>query len=147
MGAFAELSTWLNAVLVAYVGTNTARVAAAIEPTVVTLGVLYVMVWGYLQLTGRIDEPFQHGLRRIVTLAIVLGVALRLWLYNSVIVDTVFEAPGQLAALLVGAYDPIGIVDQIMFAGSDAATALYAKGGLLDGLSYYLADSASRNIV
>jgi type IV secretion system protein VirB6 len=147
MGAFAEFTGWLNAVLVAYVGTNTARVAAAIEPTVVTLGVLYVMVWGYLQLTGRIDEPFTHGLRRIVTLAIVLGVALRLWLYNSVIVDTVFEAPGQLAALLVGAYDPIGIVDQIMFAGSDAATALYAKGGLLDGLSYYLAGSAVYLIV
>jgi type IV secretion system protein VirB6 len=147
MGTFAEFAAWLNAVLVAYIGTNTARVAAAIEPTVVTLGTLYAMVWGYLQLTGRIDEPFQHGLKRIVTLAVVLGVALRLWLYNTVIVDTVFYAPGQLAALLVGAYDAVGISDQIMFAGGDAANALFAKAGLIDGFSYYLAGGAVYLIV
>jgi type IV secretion system protein VirB6 len=147
VGTFAEFAAWLNAVLVAYIGTNTARIAAAIEPTVVTLGVLYVMVWGYLQLTGRIEEPFTHGLKRIVTLAIVLGVCLRLWLYNTVIVDTVFDAPGQLAALVVGAYDAVGISDRIMFAGSDAAGALYAKASLLDGLSYYIAGSAVYLIV
>jgi type IV secretion system protein VirB6 len=142
MGTFAEFAAWLNAVLVAYIGTNTARVAAAIEPTVVTLGALYVMVWGYLQLTGRIDEPFSHGLKRIVTLAVVMGVAIRLWLYNAVIVDTVFYAPGQLAAQLIGAYDAVGISDQIMFAGGDAANALFAKAGLIDGFSYYLAGGA-----
>ena len=79
-------------------GDNTARVAGALQPAIVTLAVLYVMVWGYLQLTGGIEEPLVTGLKRILTLALILGAALHLWLYNSVIVDTFFSAPGQLAA-------------------------------------------------
>ena len=57
MGFFAEFSQWLGAILNAYIGSTTAGVARTIEPAVVTLAVLYVMVWGYLQLTGRIEEP------------------------------------------------------------------------------------------
>src|SRR6185437_12676791 len=107
MGFFAEFATWLNGVLAAYIGDNTARVAAAMEPAVVTLGVIYVMVWGYLQLTGQIQEPFIGGLKKLIALAVILGCALNLWLYNSLIVDTFFNAPAQLGAALVGAYDSV----------------------------------------
>jgi type IV secretion system protein VirB6 len=140
MGFFAEFNTWLNALLVGYIGDNTARIAATLEPAIVTLGVVYVMVWGYLQLTGQIEEPFIGGVKKIITLAVILGCALHLWLYNSLIVDTFFNAPAQLGAVVVGAFDPVSIVDQIIFEGGDAANLLLEKGGLLDGnFAYYLA--------
>ena len=41
------------------------------------------------------------------------GVALHLWLYNSVIVDTFYHAPAQLAAAVVGAADPVTTIDAI----------------------------------
>lgn len=148
MGFFAEFSAWLNALLATYIGDNTARVSATLEPTVVTLATLYTMIWGYLQLTGRIEEPMVDGLKRIVTLAVVLGAALQLWLYNTVIVDTFFNAPGQLVASVVGAYDSVEIVDNIIFAGDDAATLLLQKGGILNGeFSYYIAGVAVELIV
>ena len=59
------------------------------------LATLYVMIWGYLLLTGKIEEPFVTGVKRIVTLGVILGVALHLWLYNDVIVDTFFQRPGR----------------------------------------------------
>jgi len=140
VGFFAEFNAWLNAILAGYIADHTARIAGALEPAIVTLGVLYVMVWGYLELTGQIEEPFIGGVKRIVTLAVILGCALHLWLYNSVIVDTFFSAPSQLAARVVGAFDPVSIVDQIIFEGGDAANLLLQKGGLLDGnFAYYLA--------
>lgn len=140
MGFFAEFSAWLNALLGGYIATNTARVAAALQPAIVTLGVVYVMVWGYLQLTGRIEEPFIAGVKKIITLAVILGCALQLWLYNSLIVDTFFNAPSQLGAVVIGAFDPVTIVDQIIFEGGDAANLLLQKGGLLNGnFAYYLA--------
>ena len=140
MGFFAEFSAWLNTLLAGYIGDNTARIAGALEPAIVTLGVVYVMVWGYLELTGQIEEPFIGGVKRIITLAVILGCALQLWLYNSLIVDTFFNAPAQLAAVVVGAFDPVGIVDQIIFDGGDAANLLIQKGGILDGnFAYYLA--------
>ena len=72
------------------------------------------MVWGYLQLTGQIEEPFVAGLKRIVMLAFVLGVTLNLWLYNTEIVDTFYTLPSQLAAAVVGAGDPVGTIDAIL---------------------------------
>src|SRR5215469_16758190 len=142
MGFFAEFNAWLNTILAGYIGNNLARIAGALEPAIVTLAVIYVMVWGYLQLTGQIDEPFIVGVKRIITLAVVLGCALHLWLYNSLIVDTFFSAPSELGAVIVGAYDPVTIVDQILFDGSDAANLLLAKGGVLNGFSFYLAGAA-----
>ncbi len=143
MGFFAEFSTWLNGLLSTYIATNTARISTALEPFIVSLGVIYLMVWGYLHLAGRIEEPFVQGLKRIVTLAIILGVALRLWLYNDVIVDTFFSAPASLAANVIGSYDSVGIVDQIMFSGDDAGSLLMQKGGILNGdFSYYIAGVA-----
>lgn len=140
MGFFASFWSWLSAQLAGYVGANTALLANALEPTVVTLATLYVMIWGYLQMTARIDEPFVTGVRRIVLLAVILGVALRLWLYNSVIVDTFFTAPSELAAAIVGASNPISSVDAIWQQGGAVAQQLWNKGGVLSGdFGYYLA--------
>lgn len=140
MGFFAEFNSWLNALLTGYIGNNTALIAGALEPAIVTLGVIYVMVWGYLQLTGQIDEPFISGVKRIATLAVILGCSLHLWLYNTLIVDTFFNAPSELAGVVVGAFDPVTIIDQIIFEGGDAANLLFQKGGLLNGnFAFYLA--------
>ena len=98
MGFFATFWSWLNGQLAAYIGDNTSRLAAAIEPAVVTLATIYVMAWGYLHLTGKITEPFEAGLKRVALIALILGVGLRLWLYNTLIVDTFYTAPAQLAA-------------------------------------------------
>ena len=147
MGFFAEFNQWLNGILSNYIATNTARIATLLEPTIVTLAVIYVMVWGYLHLMGQIEEPFLTGIRRIATLAVVLGASLDLWLYNQVIVDTFFNAPGQLAGGIVGAYNPVAIIDQIIFTGGDAAQLLIQKGGIFHGFSYDIAGFAVYTLV
>ena len=147
MGFFAEFNVWLNGILSTYIATNTARIANLLEPAIVTLAVIYVMVWGYLHLMGQIEEPFLTGIRRIATLAVVLGASLDLWLYNQVIVDTFFTAPGQLAGGIVGAYNPVAIIDQIIFTGGDAAQLLIEKGGIFHGFSYDIAGFAVYTLV
>jgi type IV secretion system protein VirB6 len=148
MGFFATFSAWLNGLLSTYIATNTTRVATLLAPAIVAFATLYVMIWGYLLITGKIEEPFVTGLKRIVTLAVVLGAALDLWLYSAVIVDTFFNAPGQLAAGVIGAFDSVDTVDNIIFTGGDAASLLLQKGGLFEGdLSYYIAGFAVYAIV
>lgn len=140
MGFFQTFWTWLNGQLATYIGATTAKVAAALEPALVTFATVYVMVWGYLHLTGRIEEPFVTGLKRLLTLAVVLGVALHLWLYNSVIVDTFYQAPTQLAAAVVGASDPVTTIDAIWAQGGTVAGYLFSNGGLFrETLGYYIA--------
>jgi type IV secretion system protein VirB6 len=148
MGFFAEFNTWLNALLNNYIGQYTAQMAAILEPTVVTLATLYVIVWGYLHMTGRIQEPVLEGMKRIAILAVVCGVGFDLWLYNSVIVDTFFNAPSQLTASLVGATNFVTVIDDILFRGDDVATALLSKAGILHGnISFYFAALAVYLIV
>jgi type IV secretion system protein VirB6 len=140
MGFFETFWGWLNGQLTSYIGDNTARVAMTLEPVVVSLATIYVMVWGYLQLTGKIEEPFVTGLKRILVLAVVLAVALRLWLYNSIIVDTFYDAPTQLAAAIVGTPDPVGTIDAIWERGGAVAGYLWSNGGVVNGdFGYYLA--------
>src|SRR5260370_33100214 len=127
---------------------NNAIVAAEVESAIVRLDTVYVMIWRYLHLVGKIEEPMMTGVKRIAMLAIILGGALHLWLYNELIVDTFFNAPGQLVANVIGAYDSVTIIDQIIFAGDDAATLLIQKGGFLNGnFSYYVAGFAVYLIV
>jgi type IV secretion system protein VirB6 len=140
VGFFSTFWSWLNAQLDGYIGANTALVAQALEPAIVTMATVYVMVWGYLQLTGRIEEPLVAGLRRLITLAVVLGAALHLWLYNSVIVDTFYRAPAQLAAAIVGVADPVTTLDAIWARGGAVADFLWNNGGVFSGdFGYYVA--------
>jgi type IV secretion system protein VirB6 len=140
MGFFATFSLWLDGQLTAYIGNNTASLSAALQPAIVTLGTLYVMFWGYMQLTGQIEEPFLAGLRRIILLVIVLGGALQLWLYNAVIVDTFYNAPAQLAAVVAGAASPVNTLDVVWQAGGTVASQLWSRGGVFNGdFGFYIA--------
>jgi type IV secretion system protein VirB6 len=131
MGFFATFWSWLNGQLTTYISDNTARLASTLEPAVVTLATLYIMGWGYLHLLGKIDEPVVTGLKRIAVVALVLGAGLQLWLYNSVIVDSFYRAPSQLAAAMI---------DTIWDSGGAVAGNLWNKGGVLTGdFGFYLA--------
>ena len=140
MGFFGTFWNWLNGQLTQYIGDNTARLAAALEPAVVTLATLYVMAWGYLQFTGRIEQPLVAGLRRIVTLAVVLGVGLQMWSYNSVIVDTFYPAPAQLAAAVIGSGTPVATIDDIWAQGGQVASFMFAEaaGHFINDFGFYL---------
>jgi len=148
MGFFATFWGWLNGQTATYIGENTARLAAVLEPAVVTLATIYVMAWGYLHLTGRIEEPLVTGLKRIALLAFILGVGLRLWLYNTVIVDTFYNAPAQLAAAVIGAGDPIGTLDAIWDQGGAVAGNLWVKGSVMNSdIGFYLAGAVVWSLV
>lgn len=143
MGFFDQFNDWLTRILANYIGETTARIAAVLEPMIVTLAILYVVIWGYLHLIGKIEEPFITGLKRIVVLAMILGISLSLWLYNSIIVDTFFSAPTQFVTAAMGAYDSVSAIDRILFLGGEAASSLIRQGGLLNGnFSLYLAGFA-----
>jgi len=143
MGFFAQFSAWLDALLVRYITDHMASIATALQPAIVTLGVIYVMVWGYLQLTGAIEEAFVTGLKKILALALILGGALQGWLYAEVIVDTFFRAPGELAGRIIGSHDSVTLVDEIINSGYDIAQSLLEKAHWYDwNISYILAGDA-----
>jgi type IV secretion system protein VirB6 len=140
MGFFAQFFTWLNAQLTTYVGEKTALVAAAVEPAAFGMAVIYVMLWGLMSLRGSIQEPVMEAAKRMLVLALILGVGIQLWAYNSVITDTFYNAPDQLAAAIVGAPSTVSVIDQVWTDGNLVAEQLLRKGSVLSGdFAYYLA--------
>jgi type IV secretion system protein VirB6 len=140
MGFFAQFFDWLNAQLAAYVAGTAAKVAGALEPAAVTAATLYVMLWGTLHLRGLIEEPVLEGARRLLLLGVVLGMALRLWVYNELLVDTFFHAPGELVGAVIGAPTAVNSIDQIWIDGNEVAQSLLTQGGVLSGnISFYFA--------
>lgn len=137
---FSQFWTWLNGVLANYVGTNTAAIAGAIEPAVVTLATIYVMFWGFMSMTGRIQEPIWEAVKRMLTIGIIIGVGLNLWTYNTLVVDTFINAPSQLAAVVTGAASPVTIIDTIWDQGGQVADVLWNKAGFVNGnFGFYVA--------
>ena len=117
---FENFWTWLDARLATYVSVHAGDLAAALQPVAGTLGVLYVMFWGWMHLRGQIEEPLMEGVRRIFTLFIVFGVALHLWAYHDVLVAVFYQGPTELAAALVRAQSPVTLID-----------AIWARGGVV----------------
>jgi type IV secretion system protein VirB6 len=140
MGFFEDVNVWLTKILEDFIYQYTHKMAALLGPAIITIGILYVLIWGFLQLSGRIQEPVLEGLKRIAILGIVFGVSLDLWLYDTVIVEIFFRAPALLAGQLLGAPDFVTIVDTILFQGNDIGQQLLAKAGVLNlNLSFYVA--------
>lgn len=141
MGFFAAFDTWLQAQLATYIATRAAQLAALVEPLLAACAVLYVMVWGWLQLTGRIEQPVMEAARRIVILAAVFGTAVHLWSYNAYFVDTFMDSPRVVATALAagGAPGTIGVADTVLTEGATVAENLLKQAGVLSGnFGFYL---------
>lgn len=150
MEFFAAFDAWLQAQLAGYIGERTAQLAALLEPFVAACSVLYVLVWGWLQLTGRIEQPVLEGAKRIVVLAAVLGLSLGLWSYNELFVDTFIEGPRTVATALAsgGLPSTIGIADTVLAEGITVGENLFRQAGVIDGnFGYYLAAALVYGVV
>lgn len=127
---------WLNGQVNAFIGAQVGAVAGLLGPVVVTLATIYVMFWGWLQLTGKIEEPILEGAKRIFTIAAILIFTLQLAANLAPILDVFFNGPQALAAGILGA-TPMGTIDAIWLNGSTVGDRLFTAGSVWDtaGLS------------
>lgn len=130
---------WLTAQVNAFIGTQVGNVSMLIEPAVTTLAIAYVMMWGYLHLTGKIEEPILEGGRRILILGLILILVFRLSQNIAPLLDVFVQSPQTLAQGIVGGGAPsvMSVVDTIWAQGSEVGDSLLARGSLFSesGLS------------
>jgi len=101
----------LTAHLTNYVSGMTAAVAGALTPIVVAFATMYVMFWGWLHLSGKIEEPVLEGAKRIVTIGVVLSLSLTLWTNHSAFVLAFLNGPSALASAILGGGPPLAAID------------------------------------
>jgi len=143
MGFFTTFWNFLQGSVLSTVSAITSNLSASLSPAAVTLATIYVMIWGYLHLRGAIEEPIMEGAKRIVVLAVILGVVLSLWEYNAVFVDFFITTPQALSGAILSGNSAITIIDGIWVKGATVADSLIEQGGILDGnFGFYIAGYA-----
>lgn len=140
---FGDFMSWLDSHLASYIAAETVAAATSLGPASSALGAIYVMGWGYLHLSGQVAEPLIDGARRILTLAVVFGASLHLWLYNEVLTALLVDGPQQLAAALVGSPSTVTLIDTIWEKSGECGDVLWSRGGVFSGdAGFYIAGAA-----
>uniref|UniRef100_UPI00402B7AE1 type IV secretion system protein n=1 Tax=Methylomonas sp. SPW-1 TaxID=3438877 RepID=UPI00402B7AE1 len=140
MGFFLNFWNFLQTNVLNTVSTITTDISTSLAPAAVTFATMYVMLWGYLHLRGAIEEPIMDGVRRIIQLAVILGVALHLWEYNAVLVDFFVDTPTALSDAIIGGNSAMTAVDTVWQQGAGVAESLLNQGSLWDGnIGFYFA--------
>lgn len=128
--------TYITNVCHAYVGENVQAVAQMAIPWATTALGIYVLVWCFAALIGSIDELFMDMVKRVLTLACILGVGLSVANQNMLITETFLNGPDQFIAGMARAPTTGGVVgalDIIWDQGFKAGANCWAKAGVLKG--------------
>jgi type IV secretion system protein VirB6 len=143
MGFFTTFWTFLQGNVLNTVSAITNNISASLAPAAVTLATIYVMIWGYLHLRGAIEEPIMEGAKRILVLAVILGVVLSLWQYNAVFVDFFITTPNALSGAILNGNNAIATIDGVWVKGGDVASSLIQQGDIFNNhFDFYLAGFA-----
>lgn len=87
-------------------------VMTVIQPIVHALLVVYVLLWGATVASGRSQEPFGDGIRRILRIAFIVLLGFTASGYNSYVCEVLFNLPSTVAAGMIGTGgDTKGIAD------------------------------------
>ena len=143
MGFFATFWAFLQGNVLNTVSAITSNISASLAPAAVTLATIYVMIWGYLHLRGAIEEPIMEGAKRILVLAVILGVVLSLWQYNAVFIDFFITTPNALSGAILNGNNAIATIDGVWLKGATVAGSLINQGGFFNNnFGFYLAGFA-----
>ena len=86
--------------LVNFVTEKTQAVSQLISPAVEGGAGIYILFQGYNHMAGHVEQPFQEFVRMTLKIVAVLGVALGVGNYNSLVVDFFQNSPVALAAAI-----------------------------------------------
>lgn len=117
-----------------FVVDGSTTVIGVIAGPAVTLLTIYVLFWGAAMASGQISEPFTDGMRRIIRMIVIVGLALTAGLYQTTIGEFFMRAPMEMAAqVALPGSDPSGgdldsiaaALDQVGASGGEFVTKVY----------------------
>lgn len=151
MGIYSDAFAFVSDVGSSYIATYTKIVADQLEPAAVTVGGIYVIVWGIAHIRGAVQEPILEFAIRMTKLAMIIGVGIKLWQWDDLIVDTFIRSPDALTSAIAGAGSAAGAgsgdapamfntFDSIYTRSFDIGNVFWKSAGILNGhIGPYLA--------
>lgn len=140
------LFTQADTQIAGFMLSGASRVAAAAINPFRILVTVYIFFWGLAMWRGLIEEPLGDALGRLFRIVLIATIALGAGVYAPVIANFLFNTPGQLASVLLGAATtPESVMDVALNKGNDIAFVFFDRDS--DGISGALFDTAAALIV
>lgn len=92
----------VDTVVATYISSTSQEIMTAFSGVATKLLVIYVMFWGWSMMRGVIQEPVTDAMNRFVRLSIIWGLSTSLGLYQTYIVDFLWNTPDALASVITG---------------------------------------------
>jgi len=99
---FDTIFTTIDTVLSTHVITTSTNIIAYISPIFTSMFIIWITIWGYMAIMGRLEGILQDSFFRIIRIAFIITLGLKSAQYNSIIVPFIQQGSESLASAITG---------------------------------------------
>ena len=118
-----------------YVVNTSGDVIAFVSPIFTSLLIIWVVIWGYMTMTGRSGELMTEGLFRIIRVGFILTLGLTVGNYAGLVTNLLSGGPEAISGIITGS--PSGSaaasLDTLFTKVFEVSAAAWKKGGIMNG--------------
>ncbi|GAB2712734.1 type IV secretion system protein [Halomonas garicola] len=95
MNLFEGMFSVIDQALDRYIINTATDLIAYITPMFTSMLIVWIAIWGYLMMFGKVSEPLQEGVFRILRIGFIMTLGLTVGTYMGVVVDVLASRPGK----------------------------------------------------
>ncbi|ARS53521.1 type IV secretion system protein [Kushneria konosiri] len=134
MNLFEGMFSVVDQALDQYIINTATDLIAYITPIFTSMLIVWIAIWGYLMMFGKVNEPLQEGVFRILRIGFIMTLGLTVGTYMSVVVDVLAHGPEQVAAVITGSNGgAAAILDSLFSRVLAVADQAWNKAGVMSG--------------
>ncbi|WP_299205388.1 type IV secretion system protein [uncultured Amphritea sp.] len=118
-----------------YVVSTASDLISFISPIFSSMLIIWIAIWGYLMMLGKVSEPLQEGLFRIIRIGFIMTLGLTVGTYMDVIVNVLSNGPEEIATVITGspADNSAVILDNLLNRVFSIGNDAWNKAGVMSG--------------
>ena len=134
MNLFEGMFSVVDQALDQYITNTATDLIAYITPMFTSMLIVWIAIWGYLMMFGKVSEPLQEGVFRILRIGFIMTLGLTVGTYMGVVVDVLAHGPEKVAAVITGSNGgAAAILDSLFSRVLAVADQAWDKAGVMSG--------------
>lgn len=131
---FDRIFVQVDAALETYIIDTVSNVISFATPLFTSMLIVWIALWGYMMMYGRIEEPLREGVFRIIRIGGIMALGLTVGTYMTVVVNFLQAGPEHIAAVVSGTEGSTAdmldaLFNKIFFVAKTA----WEQGGIMNG--------------
>ncbi|HCE4720480.1 TPA: type IV secretion system protein [Vibrio parahaemolyticus] len=134
MNFFQATFDLVDRILASYVSDTATNIISFISPIFTSLLIVWIAIWGYLMMFGKVSEPLQEGVFRILRVGFIMALGLTIGTYTEVVVKLLSQGPEELATVVTGGVSTSvsSALDSLFSQVFEVSESAWHMGGILD---------------